>query len=342
MAGKERKAISPDERRSPPPGESEHADWLAHARRVLIGRCGYTSLPPVLMLNLFSRFQAVRTALTETFKQTRCAHHQLIGSSSARRFPPTPHQLFALLAPATLSSTSSTMPGSVTESNLTESQTRAMWRAADCVCFDVDSTVCMDEAIDELARFAGRDKEVAELTNKAMRGGMTFREALERRLELIQPTARMLQEYIDQNPPRLSVGIEELVAQLQSRGVAVYLVSGGFRSIIEGVADEIGIPRKNIFANQLKFYFNGEYAGFDEKQPTSHQDGKARVVSFLKQKYGYQRVVMVGDGATDLAACPPADAFVGYGGNQVREKVKKAAPWFVYSFDELVQELNRN
>ncbi|XP_065289803.1 phosphoserine phosphatase isoform X1 [Dermacentor albipictus] len=236
----------------------------------------------------------------------------------------------------------STMPGSVTESNLTESQTRAMWRAADCVCFDVDSTVCMDEAIDELARFSGREKEVAELTNKAMRGGMTFKEALELRLELIQPTARMLQEYIEQNPPRLSVGIEELVAQLQSRGVAVYLVSGGFRSIIEGVADEIGIPRKNIFANQIKFYFNGEYAGYDEKQPTTHQDGKARVVSFLKQKYGYQRVVMVGDGATDLAACPPADAFIGYGGNQVREKVKKAASWFVYSFDELVQELNRN
>lgn len=233
------------------------------------------------------------------------------------------------------------MPGSLTE-NLTESQTRAMWRAADCVCFDVDSTVCMDEAIDELARFAGRDKEVADLTNKAMRGGMTFREALERRLELIKPTARMLQEYIEQNPPRLSTGIEELVAQLQSRGVAVYLVSGGFRSIIESVADEIGVPRKNIYANQIKFYFNGEYAGFDETQPTSHQDGKARVAAFLKQKHGFQRVVMVGDGATDMAACPPADAFIGYGGNQVREKVKKAAPWFVYSFDELVQELNRN
>lgn len=47
--------------------------------------------------------------------------------------------------------------------NLSESQTRAMWRAADCVCFDVDSTVCMDEAIDELAKFAGREKEVADL-----------------------------------------------------------------------------------------------------------------------------------------------------------------------------------
>lgn len=41
--------------------------------------------------------------------------------------------------------------------------TRALWRAADAVCFDVDSTVCMDEAIDELAKFAGKEKEVTEL-----------------------------------------------------------------------------------------------------------------------------------------------------------------------------------
>lgn len=41
--------------------------------------------------------------------------------------------------------------------------TRALWRAADAVCFDVDSTVCQDEAIDELAKFAGKDREVTEL-----------------------------------------------------------------------------------------------------------------------------------------------------------------------------------
>lgn len=29
-------------------------------------------------------------------------------------------------------------------------------------------------------------------------------------------------------------------------------------------------------------------------------------------------VIQIGDGATDLAAYPPADAFIGYGGNQVK------------------------
>lgn len=47
--------------------------------------------------------------------------------------------------------------------NNKENFARILWRAADCVCFDVDSTVCRDEAIDELAQFAGKEKQVQEL-----------------------------------------------------------------------------------------------------------------------------------------------------------------------------------
>lgn len=44
-----------------------------------------------------------------------------------------------------------------------ELRARTIFRSADAVCFDVDSTVCQDEAIDELARFAGKENEVSEL-----------------------------------------------------------------------------------------------------------------------------------------------------------------------------------
>ena len=36
-------------------------------------------------------------------------------------------------------------------------------RSADCVCFDVDSTVVTGEGIDELAAFVGVGEQVAEL-----------------------------------------------------------------------------------------------------------------------------------------------------------------------------------
>jgi len=59
----------------------------------------------------------------------------------------------------------------------------------------------------------------------------------------------------------------------------------------------------------------------------------------LKECYAYKQVVMIGDGATDMQARPPADAFIGYGGVAVREKVKQGADWFVYSFDDLLKAI---
>ena len=43
-------------------------------------------------------------------------------------------------------------------------ETRELWIGADAVCFDVDSSVCLDEGIDELAEFCGAVKAVAEWT----------------------------------------------------------------------------------------------------------------------------------------------------------------------------------
>ncbi|XP_042894762.1 phosphoserine phosphatase-like [Parasteatoda tepidariorum] len=225
--------------------------------------------------------------------------------------------------------------------SVNEARVRNLWRAADAVCFDVDSTVCMDEAIDEIAKFANKEKEVVELTLRAMRGGMTFREALAKRLEIIQPTTDLFNDFLRSHPPRLTPGIKELVAELHARGVSVYLVSGGFHAIIDPVANILEIPVKNVFANSLKFYFNGEFAGFDENEPTSHQEGKAEVIAYLKHRFGYRCVIMIGDGATDLTACPPAEGFIGFGGNQVRDRVKEKSEWFVTSFNELLTEIRR-
>jgi len=61
----------------------------------------------------------------------------------------------------------------------------------------------------------------------------------------------------------------------------------------------------------LIFVCVGDYAGFDEKEPTSKNGGKAEVIQMLKEKYGYTKLFMIGDGITDLEASPPADAFIG-------------------------------
>jgi phosphoserine phosphatase len=44
-----------------------------------------------------------------------------------------------------------------------EEEVRAIWKMADAVCFDVDSTVIQEEAIDELAKFCGKGDAVANM-----------------------------------------------------------------------------------------------------------------------------------------------------------------------------------
>ena len=113
-----------------------------------------------------------------------------------------------------------------------------LWRDVEAVCFDVDSTVCVDEGIDELAEFCGAGKAVAEWTARfyfhlnpsiyihwssliiyhrpcvsyyteycffrAMGGFVPFEEALAARLSLFKPSLSKVEEYLQKRPPRYS------------------------------------------------------------------------------------------------------------------------------------------
>ncbi|CAM9793863.1 unnamed protein product [Ectocarpus fasciculatus] len=143
-----------------------------------------------------------------------------------------------------------------------------------------------------------------------MGGSMPFQDALKARLDLMTPSQKMVDLCLREHPPRLSpAGISDLVSALHERGVVVYLVSGGFRQMIAPVADQLSIPRGNIFANRLLFGDGssdgatpGTYVGFDADEPTSRDGGKAKVIDLLSKEFGYKCVVMVGDGATDMQA----------------------------------------
>ncbi|XP_023013779.1 phosphoserine phosphatase [Leptinotarsa decemlineata] len=218
-------------------------------------------------------------------------------------------------------------------------EVQGILKRADAVCFDVDSTVIQEEGIDELAKFCNKGKQVSEITARAMTGNMTFQDALNLRLNIINPSLNQVKEFISTKPPTLTPGIRKLVEVLHNRKVLVFLVSGGFTSLIEPIAKQLNIPSEKIYANRLKFYFTGEYAGFDENEPTSKSGGKGVVIDLIKNKYNCKNIVMIGDGATDLEACPPADAFIGYGGNVIRPTVQAKAKWFVHNFKELIDVL---
>ena len=150
---------------------------------------------------------------------------------------------------------------------------------ADAVCFDVDSTVIAEEGIDVLAAYLGKGDAVAALTKKAMEGSTKFQDALNERLGIMEPSEEQIFNCLKENPLELSPGIDSLVEALHDAGIDVYLVSGGFRIMIEPVARNLCIAKTNIYANTILFDAQGNYAGFDVNEPTSADMGKAKGTS---------------------------------------------------------------
>ena len=215
---------------------------------------------------------------------------------------------------------------------------------ADAVCFDVDSTVIQEEGIDVLADSLGKGEEVSAWTLKAMEGDTKFEEALAARLDIIKPSRSAILKCLEDHPLELSPGVDRLVEALHERGIDVYLISGGFRIMIEPVAKTLMISKTNIIANTIFFDDDtetGEYTGFCRDEPTSADMGKPKAVQMIKDEFEYETVVMVGDGATDAQAKPPADAFVGFGGVAVRDAVREKACWYVRDFESMIEVVEK-
>ncbi|TDH67296.1 hypothetical protein CCR75_000720 [Bremia lactucae] len=169
----------------------------------------------------------------------------------------------------------------------------------------------------------------------AMNGNVKFEKALAARLGIIKPSRQDFQSCLKQNPPKFTPGIKKLIKTLQDKGIAVFFVSGGFRLMIEPIAEEVGIPFSSIYANTIFFDDDGNYSGFDDAELTSRDGGKAQAVRVIKRIHGFEKIAVVGDGVTDLQARPPADIMVGFGGVVTRDVVKKEADLFITDFDHL-------
>lgn len=217
-------------------------------------------------------------------------------------------------------------------------------RNADAFCFDVDSTFCEDESIDEIAAFLGVGEEVAALTARAMGGTVLFQDALRDRLGVMKPSSHDIENFLKSHPHLISSGIPKLLQTLKSQGKEVFLVSGGFRQIIHPLAEKLDIPLAHVFANTILFDDkDGSYAGFDPEEFTSRSGGKAEAVVHIKENWGLKTIVMVGDGATDAEAKKPggADLFIGYGGTVFRQGIAERADWYTFEISQITKALEQ-
>ena len=85
------------------------------------------------------------------------------------------------------------------------------------VIFDVDSTLCSIEGIDELARMKGVQDQIVPLTNQAMEGKLSLEDVFSHRLEIIQPTERDIELLGNLYIQKLSSHIPEVIDELKKK-----------------------------------------------------------------------------------------------------------------------------
>ncbi len=205
------------------------------------------------------------------------------------------------------------------------------------IVFDCDSTLSAIEGIDELARLAGPEafEKVEALTHAAMNGEVNIDEVFAKRLAIISPSTQdvetVAQQYIDTVEP----SAKQTLNTLREQGWTPIILSGGFKVIIEPLAEYLGIDR--VEAVPLHFNADGSYASFDDTYPTTYNGGKPEIIKALKEEFQPSATIMVGDGVSDLETHTEVSHFVGFGGYTPREKVKANAEFFITRLDQLLE-----
>lgn len=162
---------------------------------------------------------------------------------------------------------------------------------------DVDSTLIDQEVIDLLAAHAGRAQEVAEVTERAMRGELDFTQSLHERVRTLAGLDEsVLRETFEQLTP--TQGARELITLWRDHGWPCYAVSGGFTHILEPLSAELGLT--GFDANVLDIQ-QGTLTGAVTGTVVDRQVKKQRLLEWAGAHHlDAQHVVAVGDGANDL------------------------------------------
>lgn len=179
------------------------------------------------------------------------------------------------------------------------------------VVLDVDSTLCNEEGIDEIARFAGPEVQaaVAEITARAMAGELDFAASLRRRVEALSGLpAEAISEVATRITP--TKGAQELVDAVHRAGGRVCAVSGGFHELVDPLASGLGLD--DWQANRLA-YRNGVLVG-ELEGPLIDAEAKRQALEMWAARWAVPRekVIAVGDGANDLAMMAAAGLSVAF------------------------------
>lgn len=195
-------------------------------------------------------------------------------------------------------------------------------RAKRLVVFNVDSTLIQGEVIEMLAAHAGREAEVAAVTEAAMRGELDFAESLRERVAALEGLdARVLDNVAASL--QLTPGARTTIRTLHRMGYRCGVVSGGFRQVIDGLAHDLELDF--VRANTLEVVdgkLTGRVIGEIIDRP-----GKARALRAFADQVGVpmEQTIAVGDGANDIDMLSVAGLGIAFNAKPALREVADAA-----------------
>ncbi len=211
------------------------------------------------------------------------------------------------------------------------------------IILDFDSTFIQVEALDELSLIALQDNplkdqlisQIESLTALGMEGGVSLRDSLLQRINLLQAHKKHLPILINNLSNKVSTSIQRNLSFFQQFSDNVFIVSSGFREYIVPIVTKYGIKEENIFANTFEYDAHGSIIGLDKNNPLSMDGGKIVIVEKLDLS---GEVYVIGDGYTDyeIKKAGLATLFYAFTENIERASVVKVADVVIPSFDEFL------
>ena len=191
------------------------------------------------------------------------------------------------------------------------------------IVMDIDSTLINEEVIDLLGEEAGVGEQVAAITERAMRGEIDFKQALEERVGLL---AGLGQEVFDRTFERVTFtpGALELVQAAHARGWKVGVVSGGFHEVADKIVAAAGIDF--CLANHLEVV-DGKLTGKLAAEIVT-RERKLDALRSWAQELGLplSQTVAMGDGANDIPMIQAAGTGIAF---CAKPKTREAAPFAI-------------
>ena len=186
------------------------------------------------------------------------------------------------------------------------------------IAFDLDNVLLDGEAIDEIGKLMGVEKEISALTKEAMEGDLDFETSLKKRVSLLKGASIDDVKKVVTDIP-LMEGAEETIKELKQRGYKIATITGNVEIVAQRLKDELNLDYAfyNIL-HEKDGVLTGEVSG-----PLLVEGSKADILQELldTEKLTAEECAAVGDGANDISMLKKAGLGVAFNAKPVVKEI---------------------